>query len=153
MGKIIYDAKKELLEKRWFQKNIIVEIEEHIAKIRLASAVRDMDPVYLTMDKYGEPDELLGVESGYEPFSRSSEHLKRDPLVPGELRKLFNRFEPEDQNLFQPVFDEASRQESMDLNELKDALFSAKWTWYKEKTVSQMKLTTQEMFDENQIVK
>lgn len=113
-------------------KEFVVEIEEHLAKIRLASAVRKMDPVYLTMNEYGEPDQMLGVESGYEPFSRLAEPLKRDPLVPGELRKLFNNFDPEDQNLFQPVFDEASRQESIDINEFKDALFAARWAWHKE---------------------
>lgn len=37
----------------------------------------------------------------------------------------------------------------MDENELKMRLFEAKWSWYKEKQLSQYKLTTEEMFKEN----
>jgi len=65
--------------------------------------------------------------------------------VPLELRKLLNDKTPELQNLYNPIFDEASRQEYIDTNELKMRLFEAKWKWLKEKTYGQFKTHTKDM--------
>jgi len=58
------------------------------------------------------------------------------------LRKALNRNDPELQNKYNPIFDDASREDFIDTNELKMKLFEAKWSWYKEKTYDQMKTTT-----------
>lgn len=57
--------------------------------------------------------------------------------MPLELRKLLNKVEPEAQNYYAPVFDEASREEFVNFQELKGRLFEAKWNWYKDKTFNQ----------------
>ena len=97
------------------------------------------------------PDKEFGIETGFEPFNRISDHDKVDPNIPAELRKYFNRNEPELQNIYNPVFDEASRQQFVDKNELKLKLFEAKWNWLQEKTYGQLKQTTEEMEHEREI--
>jgi len=57
-------------------------------------------------------------------------------MIPTQLRKILNSIEPELQNLFNPIFDETSRKEYLDLNELKLRLFEAKWEWYLDKKMS-----------------
>jgi hypothetical protein len=57
-------------------------------------------------------------------------------MIPTQLRKILNSTEPELQNLFNPIFDETSRKEYLDLNELKLRLFEAKWEWYLDKKMS-----------------
>ena len=44
---------------------------------------------------------------------------------------MLGRATPELQNVYMPVFDESSRQEFIDVQELKNRLFEAKWDWYK----------------------
>ena len=47
-----------------------------------------------------------------------------------------------------PVFDESSRQEFIDMQELKNRLFEAKWEWYKAQKFGQTKVVTKEMAEE-----
>ena len=68
--------------------------------------------------------------------------------MPTQLRKIINRVQPEMQNLFKPIFDETSRQEYVDENELKLRLFDAKWEWYLDQKMSRLKATTPEMEEE-----
>ena len=140
--------RSELLDKKFAQKKFEMEIEQHIAQIRIRSQMNRIDPVDLVQNNHGLPDPLLGVESGFEPFSQLSEEAKNDPLIPTQLRKILNRIEPELQNLFNPIFDETSRQEYLDVNELKLRLFEAKWQWYLDKKMSQVRLTTNEIEEE-----
>lgn len=53
--------------------------------------------------------------------------------------------------MYNPVFDEASRQDFIDMNELKMRLFEAKWNWTKDKVMKQKKLTTMELLEEGDI--
>jgi len=59
-----------------------------------------LDPVDLVVDRMGFPDPVLGVESGFEPFSQLTEEAKNPASMPTQLRKIINRVEPEMQNLF-----------------------------------------------------
>ena len=71
--------------------------------------------------------------------------------MPLELRKLMNKTEPELQNYYFPVFDEASREEFVNMNELKSKLFEAKWNWHKEQTFNRYQITNQHLEEEGQI--
>ena len=103
-----------------------------------------MDKMDIVMDRLGNADPVLGATTtGFDPNRDNAEIMKQDVTLPHELRKFMNRNEPERQNLYQPIFDEASRQEYVDVNELKQKLFEAKWEWYKEETLSQYKVTTE----------
>ena len=138
---------------QFMQKEFDVEIEEHLAAIRIRRASNSMHPVDLMQNEMGIADEEFGYQTGFEPFDRVHESTKQDPLLPGELRKLLNKNEPEMQNLFAPIFDEASRQQVLDMNEIKLKLFEAKWSWYKNKTLSQQHITTKELAGEQSIYK
>ena len=110
-----------------------------------------MNPTNVLHDKDGE-DPVLGVtKSGFEPFSDFNEEKIQDPNLPGELRRIMNKKEPQMQNVYKPVFDEVSREAYIDDQELKMRLFEAKWNWHKDKVYSRIKLTTSELMDEEQI--
>ena len=73
----------------------------------------------------------------------------QSPLLPGEIRKAINLCDPELQNVYMPVFDEMSRQDYIDTQELKSALFEAKYKWYVDRVYKQFKPTTKSLFEEN----
>ncbi len=93
-----------------------------------------MDRVRLTMDDIGTSDPLFGVETGFDPDGDLIDKHRTDPSIPGELRKILNNTEPEMQNIYNPIFDDASREKFINDNELKTKLFEAKWNWKKERT-------------------
>lgn len=146
-----WEIKEELMDKHFARRTFNAEIENHLAQLRFHNAIDKLDPVRLTQDKMGKPDAEFGIESGFEPFNRISDATKADPNLPMELRKFINRSEPELQNIYNPVFDEISRQQYVETNELKTKLFEAKWNWYKEKTYGSLSSTTHELEEEREI--
>ena len=74
--------------------------------------------------------------TGFEPFSDLHEVKIQDPNMPGELRRIMNIKEPQMQNVYKPVFDEVSREEYVDEQELKMRLFEAKWNWHRDRVYS-----------------
>lgn len=99
----------------------------------------------------GNEDELLGSKTGFEPFARISEEAKSDSRLPTQLREIVNHRQKEWQNLITPIFDEASRQDYIDTNELKTRLMDAKWKWLVDKKVAQFRPTTNELEEEKAI--
>ena len=59
--------------------------------------------------------------------------------------------EPQMQNVYKPVFDQVSRETYIDDQELKMRLFEAKWKWHKDRVYSQIKPTTMELMEEENI--
>ena len=68
-----------------------------------------MSQVDLLQDQMAIPDPEFGYHTGFEKFDRIPDADLQDPSIPGELRKLLSKKEPEMQNLYAPIFDEASR--------------------------------------------
>lgn len=118
------------------KQSFLTELETYLADIRMRSSIEKLDKVNLVMDDLGKSDPLFGVETGFQPFSHVPAEENQNSRIPTQLRQILNDVEPELQNLFNPVFDEASRQEYLDINELKLSLFEAKWKWYLDKKMS-----------------
>ena len=146
--KEMWAIKKEILDKQFAKKTYLTELESHLSSIRFRRNIEAMHPIDLLLDKKtGKPDEILGPQTGFDPFNLR-EDQKNNANLPTELRRILNDAEPEMQNLFQPIFDETSRQEYIDTHELKTQLFEAKWKWYVETKMSQLHGTTKELAEE-----
>jgi len=97
------------MDKKFARKAFNAEIENHLANMKMQSSIDKLDPVHLTQNAMGTADAEFGITSGFEPFNRISDENKMSPKIPLELRNLFNRHDPEMQNIFNPVFDEVTR--------------------------------------------
>ena len=149
LARSYWEIKEELLDKQFAKKAFSLEIEKHLAKLQIQRTVSKMSEMDLVINDMGVPDPEFGVETGFEPATQIGDReIERMTDLPNELRKLLNRRDPELQNVYKPIFDEASRQDYIDSNQLKLSLFEAKWKWYKDKKMSQYKLTTEEMLDQ-----
>jgi len=94
------DLKKELIDKKFKNNAYLKELEQHIADMRIKNEVRRMDPLDMVMDHHGNPDELLGANSGFDPYAGNLDKMATDPSIPHELRKVFALPVPELQNLY-----------------------------------------------------
>lgn len=139
------------MTKKFAMDSIVREIEEHIADVRIKSAVKRLDPVRLVLNDTGFGDEDFGAETGFEPFSLGDDQVKQDTSWPEEIRKHMNLNLPEFQNLYNPIVDEESRQRYIDETEFKLRLFEAKWEWLKDRTLGQYKLTTEEVANKKKV--
>lgn len=103
------EIKAELLDKHFARTEFNEDIEQHLARIKMKNKIDKLSPARLTVDNLGQPDSEFGFKTGFEPFSRATDNVRFDPRIPLELRKHMDRREPEMQNIYAPVFDEASR--------------------------------------------
>ena len=71
------------------------------------------------MNEQGVSDRQFGAETGFDYIGNLTDAQSTDPSIPGELRKILNNNEPELQNIYNPVFDAASREQFINENELK----------------------------------
>lgn len=63
-------------------KEIVADIENHIAGIRIRSAVDKLHPVRLLYDDKKGSDPVFGAEAGFEPFSMHDHEAKNDLKLP-----------------------------------------------------------------------
>ena len=102
--------KKELMDKQFFMKQYDMELEQHLAKVQIERTMRKMNITNLIQDERGIPDPEFGVETGFEPLEQINRRdLENSVSLPDELRKVLYDREPELQNVYRPIFDEASR--------------------------------------------
>ena len=63
-------------------KQIVADVENHIAGIRIRTAVDKMHPVRLQFNEVNAADPTFGVEAGFEPFSMNDHEAKNDLKLP-----------------------------------------------------------------------
>ena len=143
-----WDIKQELMDKKFARKTFEMEIENHLAQIRVSREINKLNPMQLTVNDMGVQDKEFGAQTGFVIERDDVQQARADTSLPTQLRQMLGRATPELQNVYMPVFDESSRQEFIDVQELKNRLFEAKWDWYKAQKLGQTKVVTKEMAEE-----
>ena len=137
------DLERELYLKKFNTSKYAEKIEGYLANMRMMSHHKKMHHTDILKDGDGEIDPIL--EGTFNPYERLSEEAKNNPNLAPELRKLLNKNEPEKQEVQNPITDEESARAYTDNLEVQNAYFQAKWQWYVDKKLSQVKLTMRDI--------
>ena len=134
----------ELTHKKFKQQRRIMQVEQYLAAVRMMSHISRMDRYDALVDEQGNADPYLGPN--WNPYSKAIEEAKEDPDLLPELRKLLHAdTQPEVQDAARPITSAEDRQAYLEREELNQAYFDAKWKWYIDKKMSQMKLSMKDI--------
>ena len=133
----------ELTTKKFKQKRRIMKVEQYLSAVRMMSHISRMSRYDVLVDEEGNRDPL--IDQYWDPYTKANREAIDDPSLLPEIRKMLNDTRPEVQDAARPITSAEDRQEYMELDEINQAYFDAKWKWYIDKKMSQMKLSMKDI--------